>query len=65
MDVNLATFKRELENTTLSAQEKSAKIATFSALQTAEGRVDALRAIRGGSIVGKGSTKLASVPDKR
>ncbi len=63
--MNLATFKRELESSNLTAAEKGAKIATFSALQTPEARVDALRALRGGSIVSKGSTKLANIPDKR
>lgn len=63
MDVNLATYRREVEASKLTEVEKSAKIATFSALQTAEGRVDALRQLRGGSIVGKGATKIAAVPD--
>lgn len=65
MDVNLATYKRELESSGLSEQEKAAKTATFSALQTAEGRCDALRSLRGGSLTMKAATKLGSIPGTR
>lgn len=65
MDINLSTYKRELESSSLTEAEKSAKLATFSALKTPEGRCDALRQLRGGSVTSKAATKLGGVSHTR
>lgn len=65
MDINEATFKRELEASGLSDLDRAAKFATFSALKTPEGRCDALRQLRGGSVTSKAATKLGGVSHTR
>lgn len=65
VDINVATFKRELESSELTEAERTKKLASFYDLDTPGKRCDALRQLRGGSITGKSATKLGIVPDTR
>jgi hypothetical protein len=61
LDINLATFQREAQQTLSDDKAVRAAVERFKKFGKAEDRLDAFRRLRGGSLLARPQTKLGKI----